>query len=62
MVGIQGVSREVQKSFPGTEKLRRGRQGAGYQRCSGKEKLGRLTREKKVKVSMDDLKREWLPG
>jgi conjugative relaxase-like TrwC/TraI family protein len=57
---IQGVSRDVLEKFSQrTEKIEQVAKDQGVSDARAKEKLAVLTREKKVKVSMDDLKREW---
>lgn len=57
---IQGTSREVLEKFSQrTEKIEETAKEQGISDAQAKEKLGALTREKKVKVSMDDLKQEW---
>ena len=57
---IQGVSRDVLEKFSQrTEKIEQVAKEQGVCDAQVKEKLAALTREKKVKVSMDDLKREW---
>jgi conjugative relaxase-like TrwC/TraI family protein len=57
---IQGVSRDVLEKFSQrTEKIEKTAKEQGISDAVAKERLGALTRERKVKVSMDDLKREW---
>ena len=57
---IQGVSRDVLEKFSQrTEKIEQVAKEQGVNDAQAKEKLAALTREKKVKVSMEDLKREW---
>jgi conjugative relaxase-like TrwC/TraI family protein len=57
---IQGVSRDLLEKFSQrTEKIEQAAKEQGISDAQAKEKLAALTREKKVKVSMEDLKREW---
>jgi conjugative relaxase-like TrwC/TraI family protein len=57
---IQGVSRDVLEKFSQrTEKIEQAAEEQGVSDAKTKEKLAALTREKKVKVSMEDLKNEW---
>jgi conjugative relaxase-like TrwC/TraI family protein len=57
---IQGVSRDLLEKFSQrTEKIEQVAKENEITDVQAKEKLAALTREKKVKVSMEDLKREW---
>ena len=57
---IQGVSRDLLEKFSQrTEKIEQVAKENDVTDAQAKDKLAALTREKKVKVSMDDLKREW---
>jgi conjugative relaxase-like TrwC/TraI family protein len=57
---IQDISRDVLEKFSQrTEKIEQVAKEQGVSDAQAKEKLAALTREKKVRVSMDDLKREW---
>ncbi len=57
---IKGLSRETLEKFSQrTEKIEEAAQKGGVQDAHAKGKLAALTREKKVKTSMADLKREW---
>jgi conjugative relaxase-like TrwC/TraI family protein len=57
---IKGLSRETLEKFSQrTEKIEEAAKRGDVQDAHAKEKLAALTREKKVKTSMVDLKREW---
>ena len=57
---IQGVSRDVLEKFSQrTEKIEETAREQGISDAQAKEKLGALTREKKVKTSLTELKQEW---
>jgi len=57
---IQGVSRDVLEKFSQrTEKIEEAAREQGISDAQAKEKLGALTREKKVKTSLTELKQEW---
>ena len=57
---IKGLSRETLEKFSQrTEKIEEAAKRGDVQDAHAKEKLAALTREKKVKTSMSDLKREW---
>ncbi len=57
---IQGVSRDVLEKFSQrTEKIEETAREQGISDALAKEKLGALTREKKVKTSLTELKQEW---
>jgi conjugative relaxase-like TrwC/TraI family protein len=57
---IKGLSREtVEKFSQRTEKIEAAAKEGAIDDAAAKDKLAALTREKKVKTSMSDLKREW---
>jgi conjugative relaxase-like TrwC/TraI family protein len=57
---IKGLSRETLEKFSQrTEKIEAAAKEGAINDAASKDKLASLTREKKVKTSMSDLKREW---
>ena len=57
---IKGLSRETLEKFSQrTEKIEEAAKKGAIGDAAAKDKLAALTREKKVKTSMSDLKREW---
>jgi len=57
---IKGLSRETLEKFSQrTEKIEQAAKEGAIDDAAAKDKLAALTREKKVKTSMSDLKREW---
>jgi conjugative relaxase-like TrwC/TraI family protein len=57
---IKGLSRETMEKFSQrTEKIEAAAKEGGIDDATAKDKLAARTREKKVKTSMSDLKREW---
>ena len=57
---IKGLSRETLEKFSQrTEKIEAAAKEGAIDDAAAKDKLAALTREKKVKTSMSDLKREW---
>jgi conjugative relaxase-like TrwC/TraI family protein len=57
---IKGLSRETLEKFSQrTEKIEAAAKERAIDDAAAKDKLAALTREKKVKTSMSDLKREW---
>ena len=57
---IMGLSRETLEKFSQrTEKIEAAAKEGAINDAASKDKLASLTREKKVKTSMSDLKREW---
>jgi conjugative relaxase-like TrwC/TraI family protein len=57
---IKGLSRETLEKFSQrTEKIEQAAKESAIDDAAAKDKLAALTREKKVKTSMSDLKREW---
>jgi conjugative relaxase-like TrwC/TraI family protein len=57
---IKGVSREILDKFSQrTELIEETAKKNGITEAHSKDRLGAVTREKKVQTSMDDLKREW---
>jgi conjugative relaxase-like TrwC/TraI family protein len=57
---IKGLSRETLEKFSQrTEKIEAAAKEGAIDDAAAKDKLAALTREKKIKTSMSDLKREW---
>ena len=57
---IKGLSRETLEKFSQrSEKIEAAAKEGAVDNAAAKDKLAALTREKKVKTSMSDLKREW---
>ncbi len=58
---IKGLSRETLEKFSQrTEKIEQAAKEGAIDDAAARDKLAALTREKKVKTSMSDLKREWV--